>query len=618
MGGVFCRGFCYQMSASYLILGRKRFQDGFIHFQLIRFCQATRLQYINSHIMLPNHCVLQQQHVDCKIADALLKKGTKQDADGWDESRKAWAHMLLHLPHAEGDFGVTFNDVTKDAAFYTTTSRFVSWFGAFSQERQKLWLPKDDLRDSSSWTSPPLVLLRDIHTKLITQYDCKEVCVPSQSQVNVGTDADPNSQSQVNIGAGPRPSSQDGISHLKEPVPLSIPQLNNLVETSVVWDESFVSNADVPVIPSQLKVTHQILSHWEPFRDLKARFAGSRRAEQLSLRSQQRIVATVEDSVLRTEMAGLESLEEDAPKRILFYTPMGWLGQIRSHRRDEAWSASIWQTFFGTTMGAQIPVISEKPLAACSCRKFQIDPLGDHISTCNSHSGAKKAHDWAVDQIADLFRTTHKVKTQQVTRSRGQHCGDVELAGYLANQTGPVPLVLDLRITHERFGRSSDLSINGNLHYPNDKDGSLNEAADDKILKYRADYNNNPPISTAFMPVIASTSGRLHSEFIRLLFLQSHRETDRFFAASGVQPAQHTSGGIFTFKRVVFLTQLKAKVGSSLAKVAAMSVNLNIDGAPITSRSHTHPSHSQASRLLTSSLSLGVPVPHTMECMRDV
>ena len=39
-------------------------QDGFIHFQLIRFCQATRLQYINSHIMLGNRCVLQQQHVD--------------------------------------------------------------------------------------------------------------------------------------------------------------------------------------------------------------------------------------------------------------------------------------------------------------------------------------------------------------------------------------------------------------------------------------------------------------------------------------------------------------------------------------------------------------------------
>jgi len=31
--------------------------------------------------------------------------------------------------------------------------------------------------------------------------------------------------------------------------------------------------------------------------------------------------------------------------------------------------------------------------------------------------------------------------------------------------------------------------------------------------------------------VIASTSGRLHSGFIRLLFLQAHRETDRFFCS---------------------------------------------------------------------------------------
>ena len=156
--------------------------------------------------------------------------------------------------------------------------------------------------------------------------------------------------------------------------------------------------------------------------------------------------------------------------------------------------------------------------------------------------------------------------------------------GYLSNQAGPVPLALDLRISHERFGRSSDLGINGNLRYPNNKDRSLNEDAADKILKYRADYHNNPPVAVSFMPAIASTSGRLHSEFIRLLFLQDHRETDRFFAASGVHPEQHTSGGLFHFKHTVFLSQLKAKVGNTLAKAAALCVNLNIDGAPITSR----------------------------------
>ncbi len=180
-----------------------------------------------------------------------------------------------------------------------------------------MWLPKDDLRDSSSWSSPPLLLLRDIHCKLLTQYDCKEVCTPSQSQVNVGANA--------------RLRSQDDVSQQQGAAPLSLPQLNRLFEASFLRDESPSSNADVAVIPSQDKCTQQILSHWQPFLDLKLMFAGSRRAEQLSLRSQQRIVSTVEDSVLRTEMAGLDSQEEDAPKRILFFEPMSWLGQIRPH-----------------------------------------------------------------------------------------------------------------------------------------------------------------------------------------------------------------------------------------------------------------------------------------------
>jgi hypothetical protein len=90
-----------------------------------------------------------------------------------------------------------------------------------------------------------------------------------------------------------------------------------------------------------------------------------------------------------------------------------------------------------------------------------------------------------VDQLADLFLTTHKVKTQHVVKNRGQQCGDIELAGYLANEAGPMPLVLDLRIAHDRVGSSADPTLNGHLKYPNNLDQSL-----------------------------------IHSEFVRLLFLQ--------------------------------------------------------------------------------------------------
>ena len=145
-----------------------------------------------------------------------------------------------------------------------------------------------------------------------------------------------------------------------------------------------------------------------------------------------------------------------------------------------------------------------------------------------------------------------------------------------------MPLVLDLRISQ----------------------------TDSEVQKYHSDYNNNPPSSVTFIPTIPSTSGRLHSEFVCLLFLQAHRETDRFFAASGVQLAKSTSG-LYHYKRVAFSSQLKIKVGNILAKAAALRITLNVDGAPVAFRSHTHPSHSQTARLLTSSMSLGITVPHT-------
>jgi hypothetical protein len=202
-----------------------------------------------------------------------------------------------------------------------------------------------------------------------------------------------------------------------------------------------------------------------------------------------------------------------------------------------------------------------------------------------------------------------------VVKSRGQYCGDIELGGYLANEVEPVPLVLDLRISHDRVGvgSSTDPNLNGHLKYPNNFDQSLNDETADKVRKYRADYNNRTPSVVSFMSDIGGTSDRLHSEFVRLLFLQAHRETDRFFAASGVLSEQ-SDCGLYHYRRASDSDQLKSKVGLSLAKTAVLRITLNLDGAPITSRKHTHPSHSQTSRLLTSSLSLGVPVPRVTQC----
>jgi hypothetical protein len=118
-------------------------------------------------------------------------------------------------------------------------------------------------------SSPPPVLLRDIHSNLLANYDCKEGSAPSYSQPRVG--------------ARGGHSSQDGVSQQEEACPLFLPQLNRLNEAFLVRGED-ASNVAVTPIPPQRRLTHQILQHRNTFQVLQQTFAVSRRAEQLRLR----------------------------------------------------------------------------------------------------------------------------------------------------------------------------------------------------------------------------------------------------------------------------------------------------------------------------------------------
>ena len=76
------------------------------------------------------------------------------------------------------------------------------------------------------------------------------------------------------------------------------------------------------------------------------------------------------------------------------------------------------------------------------------------------------------------------------------------------------------------------------------------------------------------------TSTRMHGEFLRLLFLQAHRETEAHFTAPGMS-SQRNQSDSFRFKRAAFYNGLKSKVGLAAAKAAALRVNLNVQGCGI-------------------------------------
>ncbi len=60
----------------------------------------------------------------------------------------------------------------------------------------------------------------------------------------------------------------------------------------------------------------------------------------------------------------------------------------------------------------------------------------------------------------------------------------------------------------------------------------------------------------------------MHGEFLRLLFLQAHWETEAHFAAAGMSSQTYNSEAL-RFKRAAFYNGLKSKVGLAAAKAAA-------------------------------------------------
>jgi hypothetical protein len=145
---------------------------------------------------------------------------------------------------------------------------------------------------------------------------------------------------------------------------------------------------------------------------------------------------------------------------------------------------------------------------------------------------------------------------------------------------------------------------NGSLSHPQDLYCPMRVAAQRKTNAYKQTYADNQ--NTSFLPAIMSTSNHMHCEFLRLLFLQAHRETEEHFTVVGM-PLQHNQSESFRFKRVAFYQGLKGKVGLAAAKEASLRINLNVQGCSIVAAPMHTPS--RTSLLLPLLLSHNLPLP---------
>ena len=115
--------------------------DGFTHFQLIQKTMNTSTQYMSVNITLsPQEQFLSAQHVhvDMAIANAILKKGTRDSFQLWGKDDHDLVVTIIQKTHTLGGFGLTPNVITQTSAKVAMGSRFLGLVGSLPLDEQQL------------------------------------------------------------------------------------------------------------------------------------------------------------------------------------------------------------------------------------------------------------------------------------------------------------------------------------------------------------------------------------------------------------------------------------------------------------------------------------------------
>ena len=109
-----------------------------------------------------------------------------------------------------------------------------------------------------------------------------------------------------------------------------------------------------------------------------------------------------------------------------------------------------------------------------------------------------------------------------------------------------------------------DVSLNGKLRHAQ-PDKLLEAAARTKVHRYREAYATRSGITYAFLPCVMSTSGRIHGEFLRFLYILAHRRTKGWFERLGYEPSEEA----FKFRRGQYFWHTRAAIGHATALAVA-------------------------------------------------
>jgi gamma-glutamylcyclotransferase (GGCT)/AIG2-like uncharacterized protein YtfP len=212
----------------------------------------------------------------------------------------------------------------------------------------------------------------------------------------------------------------------------------------------------------------------------------------------------------------------------------------------------------------------------CPCGR-PYDAHAHHVNTC-IHCNKTRAHNLIQDCLISIasdtdFGATKRVPTIEVNDR--QLRADIYLPQLVVGGVGR-GLCIDVSRVHDFHGNAANPSLNGTLRHA-DINHVLSHRAQEKIDKYRAGYAALD-VRKAFLPAVVSTSGRIHGDLLRLLYLLADNKTKRHFRDR--HEVIDDDSEAYCWRRSGFFWRMRASLGLACAQATTLAAQVFGKGNP--------------------------------------
>jgi hypothetical protein len=143
------------------------------------------------------------------------------------------------------------------------------------------------------------------------------------------------------------------------------------------------------------------------------------------------------------------------------------------------------------------------------------------------------------------------------------------------NVVGTSDIIIDVAVVHEFHDSVAQADCHGHLRHPNPEKVLIDKAVTKaQGNAHHQDYLHNH--NKAFLPLIMSTSGHLHGEFVCLLYILAHWRAVRFFEALGCEPCYEE----LCHRRGSFFFQHRARIGLADAQAVTVALRMGVNTRP--------------------------------------